>query len=161
MGLFGGSSSKSDANSFESGAQSQTAPATVITMQGKGYRKIDVDNSVTFTDFDSVSKAFDLADKSLFNYNKAGGLLLNSAEKMAEMTLKSSGEFATDTLQAANALTGQIIEAGKYQAGATERIAEAFQSFVDEQNNPNEKNQMILIMGAVGVLGVIVYMVAQ
>ena len=84
---------------------------------------------------------------------------LNLASKVLDVNdsvLSVAQDFALDTIASAEKISSEIIEAGQYSAGATERIAGAFEAFVDDQNNPNEKNQMLLIVGVVGVLAVLI-----
>jgi len=144
MGLFGGS--KSDSSSSPGTAAAQTQLGNPISINTSAGKKSYSNVYITKTDYGSVAKSFDLADKVL--------------DKNSDLVEVAQG-FALDTLAAAQSVSSEIIEAGKYSAGATERIAGAFEEFVDEQNNPNEKNQMILILAVLAGLAVVVVKVKE
>jgi len=155
MSLFGGSKSKSSTSQSQVGSQTQLGdPLAINISQGKKSRSTI---SIQQVDHGSVARAFNLADKTIDSQNFSFNRLLSSADKQAAR----SNSFALDTIAAAERVSSEIIEAGQYSAGATERIAGAFEAFVDEQNNPNEKNQMILIVAVLAGMALVIVKVKK
>lgn len=87
-----------------------------------------------------------LASSDILNKSAYSGNNILSAVRGSSLDMLSkSFDFST-----------QLLEAGKQGASAVERVSESLQSFVNDQNNPNESNQMLLIVGAFAVLAVVV-----
>jgi len=150
MGLFGGDSS-SETTQKQVGSQTQLGNSAsgikstqAITSNAPAlslYKSKNNSISVTQSDYGAIEGGLNLASKVL---------------DVNDSVLSVAQDFALDTIASAEKISSEIIEAGQYSAGATERIAGAFEAFVDDQNNPNEKNQMLLIVGVVGVLAVLI-----
>lgn len=139
MGLLSSSKSKSSTSQNQVGSQTQLGDPTSISVSGNAKTNLSI--NVQRVDHGSVARSFALADKALDSHKDV---------------LKVANNFALDTVAAAERVSSEIIEAGQHSAGATERIAQVFEAFVDEQNNPDKKNTTLLIVGAVGVLVLLV-----
>lgn len=118
-------------------AQASTSNAPALSLQKSKNNSI----SITQTDYGAIEGGLNLASKVL---------------DVNDSVLSVAQDFALDTIASAEKISAEIIEAGQYSASAVERMAGVFEAFVDDQNNPNEKNQMLLIVGAIGVLAVLV-----
>lgn len=145
MGLFGGSSSKSDTSQSQVGSQTQLGNPVSINISGnKKHSKQLI--KLEEVDHGSVEKAFNLADKVL---------------GVNDSVLSVAQNFALDTISNAGKISSEIIAAGQNSAGTTERIAGALESFVSDQNNPNEKNQMVLIIAGLAAVSFVAYKVKK
>ena len=139
MGLLSSSKSKSSTSQNQVGSQTQLGDPTSVSISGNAKTNIAV--NLNKVDHGSVAKSFALANKVVDSHKDV---------------LKVANNFALDTVAAAQKVSSEIIEAGQYSAGATERIAQVFEAFVDEQKNPDNKNTTLLIVGAIGVLVLLV-----
>lgn len=140
MGLFGGSSSKSSTEQSQTGSQTQLGDPVSINITGnKKHSRQTI--HLEKVDHGSVAKSFTLAEKVVTSHKDV---------------LNVANNFALDTVAAAQKVSSDIIAAGQESAGSVERIAGAFESFVDEQNNPEKNNTTLLVAGAVGVAALLV-----
>lgn len=169
MGLLGGDS-KSEASQSSAATQTQVGDPLAFNF-GKAKK-----TEINVLDGGAISKAFNFGGLALTvadrQFGRSTDLLsdqLKSTERLAGSQLKSTERLATRYLTETADAAGQIVNLadsglgfardalavserqGELVTGAVSDLANSFQSFVNRENNPGERVNLYLIIGAASV----------
>lgn len=166
MGLFGGSSSSKTTQS-QTGSQTQLGDPVSISVSGK-KNTTQVYNTVEVTDFGAVSAALNLAENVASRENQLTRAEIDSAERHSKRMLDSTGDFSGLIVGASERfggrildLSGSVLSQAREQtaqfSGAVSNLTSGFQEFVNRENNPGERVNIYLIVGAASVAAIFLF----
>lgn len=184
MGLFGGSSSSKTTQS-QTGSQTQLGDPVSISISGK-KNTAQVYNTVEVTDFGAVSAALNLAENvasrdnqlsraeidsaerhsrrildstkaAISSNERAAGRILDSTGDFSKLIVGSSERFGGRILDVSESVLSQATAQNQQFSGAVSNLTAGFQEFVNRENNPGERVNIYLIVGAATVAALFLF----
>ncbi|MBQ0721012.1 MAG: hypothetical protein KBT88_03505 [Gammaproteobacteria bacterium] len=179
MGFFDSKSDSASAAS-QSGAQTQLGDPVSISISGKKVgAKIAVTSNVFSSDYGAIGAALNFADQVSARDSQLAMAELNSAERAAKVLANNAYWFGSKVVDKGNSFGLALLESSKdtlettadisrellkTTAGQSQAFSQAvgdlttgFQDFVSRENNPGERVNLYLIIGAASVAGLFLW----
>lgn len=180
MGLFGGDS-KSESSQSSAATQTQVGDPIALNLSKAKKSTVNLlDGGAIGKAFNFGGQALVLADRQFSRSTDLLGDQIKSSERLAGNQLKTSERLAGNQLKTSERLAsryltetadaaGQVVRLadsglgfardalavserqGELVTGAVSDLAGSFQSFVSRENNPGERVNLYLIIGAASV----------